>query len=302
MTPKNPHLRFERSLTEQGFRMVAGADEVGRGALAGPVTVGMVLVDAAAVKALKGVRDSKLLSPRDRELLVPRIRTWAVAYGVGHASPEEIDALGLTAALRLAGTRAWQAVLATSRPDVVILDGNFNWLSPVEQPSLFDAVGGTGCDAPVQTRIKADLNCLSVAAASVLAKVERDNLMAELAVQHPEYGWEINKGYATAAHRTALTAHGPSAVHRRSWRLIPEEVLVAAGEPDDAAAGPGLRGETSVPLARPDAESPSVPRAENGEKAGGAPAAADPDAEAVSPDTEREHTASVPAPAAPSLV
>jgi len=214
--------------------MIAGADEVGRGALAGPVTVGMVVIDAVAVKALRGVRDSKLLSPKDRELLVPRIRTWAAAYGVGHASPEEIDAIGLTAALRLAGTRAWRTVLATARPDVVILDGNFNWLSPVEQPSLFEEDGGSGCDAPVHTRIKADLNCLSVAAASVLAKVERDSLMAGLALEHPAYGWEINKGYATPAHRSALTEYGPSAVHRRSWRLLPDAALPAdEGLPED---------------------------------------------------------------------
>lgn len=296
MTPKNPHLRFERSLTSQGFRMVAGADEVGRGALAGPVTVGMVLIDAGAVKPLKGVRDSKLLNPRDRELLVPRIRTWAVAYGVGHASPDEIDSMGLTAALRLAGTRAWQAVLETSRPDVVILDGNFNWLSPVEQPTLFDAGSGTGCDAPVQTKIKADLNCLSVAAASVLAKVERDNLMAELAATHPEYGWEVNKGYATAAHRTALTTHGPSAVHRRSWRLIPA-VLDDAGEPDDEATGLGEAGETPGPAAVPGIEAAPVPEAEQAEHPAPVASAPDPEAGAVCPAATPEQAAAAPAPA-----
>ncbi|MGF9663053.1 ribonuclease HII [Arthrobacter crystallopoietes] len=295
MTPKNPHLRFERSLTSQGFRMVAGADEVGRGALAGPVTVGMVLIDAGAVKPLKGVRDSKLLNPRDRELLVPRIRTWAVAYGVGHASPDEIDSMGLTAALRLAGTRAWQAVLETSRPDVVILDGNFNWLSPVEQPTLFDAGTGTGCDAPVQTKIKADLNCLSVAAASVLAKVERDNLMAELARTHPEYGWEINKGYATAAHRTALTTHGESAVHRRSWRLIPAELLDAAGEPDAEAAGLGAAGEAPVAPAVRDVEAALAPGAQGGEHSERVAPGADPEAEAVYPGTGPESAAASPA-------
>jgi ribonuclease HII len=305
VTPKNPHLRFERSLTAQGFRMVAGADEVGRGALAGPVTVGMVLVDADAVKPLKGVRDSKLLNPRDRELLVPRIRAWAVAYGVGHASPDEIDAMGLTAALRLAGTRAWLAVLETSRPDVVILDGNFNWLSPLEQPSLFDAGSGTGCDAPVQTRIKADLNCLSVAAASVLAKVERDNLMAELAVRHPEYGWDVNKGYATAAHRTALTAHGPSVVHRRSWRLIPEEIPAAAGQAYDAAAGSGPAEEPPVASAVPAAEGAFAGAGQDaqalvpgtGPGAEGAFVGTDQDGQDRVPDTDPE-PAPAPAPAA----
>ncbi|NKX52037.1 ribonuclease HII, partial [Arthrobacter deserti] len=123
---------------------VAGADEVGRGALAGPVSVGMVVVDTAGAKHLKGVRDSKLLAPADRELLVPRIRSWAAAWAVGHATAAEIDELGLTAALRLAGTRAWLQVAAVVRPDIVILDGNHNWLSPA-QATLFDAAGDGGC-------------------------------------------------------------------------------------------------------------------------------------------------------------
>ncbi|MCG2622314.1 ribonuclease HII [Arthrobacter sp. I2-34] len=221
---KDATLRFERSFAADGHRFVAGADEVGRGALAGPVSVGMVVVDTLGAKHLKGVRDSKLLAPVERELLVPRIRSWAAAWAVGHASAAEIDELGLTSALRLAGTRAWLQITAVARPDIVILDGNYNWLSPA-QASLFDAVGAdadsAGCDAPVRTRIKADLQCLSVAAASVLAKVERDALMAGLALEHPGYGWEVNKGYATEAHRTAILAQGACEFHRRSWRLAP---------------------------------------------------------------------------------
>ena len=176
MTTKAPTLRFERSFVEAGHRLVAGADEVGRGALAGPVSVGMVAIDATSAKQIRGVRDSKLLSPADRVALVPKIQKWALAYGVGHASAAEIDALGLMAAMRLAGARAWGQVLATARPDIVILDGNHDWLSAGE-PSLFDDAAQPGCDAPVLTRIKADLQCLSVAAASVLAKVERDAMM-----------------------------------------------------------------------------------------------------------------------------
>ncbi|MFD1212789.1 ribonuclease HII [Arthrobacter sp. GCM10027362] len=221
---KDATLRFERSFAADGHRFVAGADEVGRGALAGPVSVGMVVVDTAGVKHLKGVRDSKLLAPANRELLVPRIRSRAAAWAVGHATAAEIDEFGLTAALRLAGTRAWLQVCAVVRPDIVILDGNHNWLSPA-QATLFDALGaaddGTGCDAPVRTRIKADLQCLSVAAASVLAKVERDAMMARLALEHPGYGWEVNKGYATEAHRAAILAQGACEFHRRSWRLAP---------------------------------------------------------------------------------
>jgi ribonuclease HII len=125
------------------------------------------------------------------------------------------------AALRAAGNRAWSQVNREVRPDAVILDGNHNWLAPASQGSLFDDVPTheVSCDAPVHTRIKADLQCLSVAAASVLAKVERDRIMVDFAQHYPGYGWEINKGYATAAHRAAIDGLGPSVEHRRTWRL-----------------------------------------------------------------------------------
>ncbi|MER1997548.1 MAG: ribonuclease HII [Arthrobacter sp.] len=219
---KGPTLRYERSFTALGHRVLAGCDEVGRGALAGPVSVGLVAVQLDSVRALKGVRDSKLLTPADRLALVPHIKKWCPAWGVGHASAAEIDLLGLMGALRLAGTRAWTQVCGTLTPDVVLLDGNHNWLSPEMQASLFDepaAEDEAACTAPVHTRIKADMTCLSVAAASVLAKVERDALMVEYAALHPEYGWEINKGYATEAHRAAIDTLGPSPLHRLSWRL-----------------------------------------------------------------------------------
>lgn len=221
MTGKAPTLRYERSFLSEGHRFLAGCDEVGRGALAGPVTVGLVVIDLTAVKGLRGVRDSKLLSAPDREALVPKIQRWAAAYGVGHATAGEIDAMGLMAALRAAGNRAWAQITSEVRPDAVILDGNHNWLAPASQGSLFDDVETleVSCTAPVHTRIKADLQCLSVAAASVLAKVERDQLMVEFAQEYPGYGWEINKGYATAAHRAAIDGLGPSAEHRRTWRL-----------------------------------------------------------------------------------
>lgn len=220
---KAPTLGLERSFLASGHRFVAGCDEVGRGSLAGPVSVGMVVIDATAQRGLARVRDSKLLTPAARVELVPRIRKWAVAYGVGHASAAEIDAVGLIAALRLAGTRAWWQVLDSgTTPETVILDGNHNWLSPRVQETLFDAMedlGGPGCGAPVVTKIKADMQCLSVAAASVLAKVERDRMLTELSAAHPQYGWDVNKGYATASHRAAIIAHGPSPYHRMSWRL-----------------------------------------------------------------------------------
>lgn len=230
---KAPTLRHERSFKAQGARYLAGVDEVGRGALAGPVSVGIAVVDLHAQKPLSGVRDSKLLSPAERERLDPLVRRWSVASAVGHASAQEIDSLGIIAALRLAGTRAWLDILAAGiSPDVVLLDGSHNWLSPPEQPSLFDLAGSDPCcDAPVHTKIKADMQCLSVAAASVIAKVERDEQMRGLHTEFPGFGWDLNKGYATAFHRDALRAAGPTPYHRVSWNLLGGEGLV----PDELA-------------------------------------------------------------------
>jgi ribonuclease HII len=217
-----PTLDYERRFRSSGARLLAGIDEVGRGALAGPVSVGIAVVDLQQQKLLADVRDSKLLKVADRERLVPLVRDWSVASAVGHASATEIDELGIIAALRLAGNRAWFAVLAAGvRPEVVLLDGSHNWLSPDLQPSLFDdAPAEPGCDAPVHTLVKADMQCLSVAAASIIAKVERDAMMCELHTQYPAYGWDENKGYGTAAHKEALRTAGPTPYHRVSWQLL----------------------------------------------------------------------------------
>jgi ribonuclease HII len=232
---KAPTLRHERSFKAQGVRYLAGVDEVGRGALAGPVSVGIAVVDLERQKSLAGVRDSKLLTPAERERLEPLVRRWSVASAVGHASAEEIDALGIIAALRLAGTRAWRDGVI---PDMVLLDGSHNWLSPAGQPSLFDPpVLDVACDAPVHTKVKADMQCLSVAAASVIAKVERDRTMRELHVEYPDFGWDINKGYATALHREVLRAAGPTPYHRVSWRLLGGELQ--DGELQDEEPDPG---------------------------------------------------------------
>jgi ribonuclease HII len=217
-----PTLDYERRFRGSGARLLAGIDEVGRGALAGPVSVGIAVVDLHKPKLLADVRDSKLLKVADRERLAPLVRSWSVASAVGHASAGEIDALGIIGALRLAGTRAWLAVLAAGvSPDVVLLDGSHNWLSPAVQPSLFDdGPVEAGCDAPVHTLVKADMQCLSVAAASILAKVERDNMMCQLHTEYPAFGWDENKGYGTAAHKDALRAAGPTPYHRVSWQLL----------------------------------------------------------------------------------
>ena len=217
-----PTLDYERRFRSSGARLLAGIDEVGRGALAGPVSVGIAVVDLQQQKLLADVRDSKLLKVADRERLVPLVRDWCVASAVGHASANEIDEFGIIAALRLAGNRAWFAVLAAGvRPEVVLLDGSHNWLSPDLQPSLFDdAPAEPGCDAPVHTLVKADMQCLSVAAASIIAKVERDAMMCELHNQYPAYGWNENKGYGTATHKEALRTAGPTPYHRVSWQLL----------------------------------------------------------------------------------
>ena len=215
---RKPSLRVERALQRSGHRLLAGMDEVGRGALAGPVSVGVVVIDETVRSAPIGVKDSKLLTEKARTVLVPRIRRWAVAHAVGHAGPDEIDAIGIMAALRLAGMRALAGLGVV--PDLVILDGNHDWLTAPTEVGLFAFADDAGpTTPPVTTMIKADLKCSSVAAASVLAKVERDELMVALSQEHPAYGWSLNKGYAAPEHMDALARLGPCELHRRSWRL-----------------------------------------------------------------------------------
>ncbi len=216
-----PSLRVERRLLRAGATLVAGMDEVGRGALAGPVSVGVVVVDAATRTAPDGLADSKMLSPAARQALVPRLVRWGRSHAVGHASAAEIDAVGIVAALRLAGTRALVLVEQVVGPvGTVLLDGSHDWLT-AQAPVGLDLFEAAGVEVPrrVHLRVKADQVCASVAAASVVAKVTRDALMTELAPEHPPYGWTQNKGYAAPAHLAALAEHGPSPLHRRSWRL-----------------------------------------------------------------------------------
>jgi len=212
-----PSLRIERRLLREGRVALACADEVGRGALCGPVTIGVVVVTEQTRTAPQGVRDSKLLTPAAREALVPKIRRWAPVHGVGHASPAEIDQYGIIAAMRLAGHRAL-AQLAT-QPDAVLLDGNHDYLSVPEQSALFGPPDLRDDLPPVTTMIKADMKCAAVAAASILAKTARDAILVELAAEHPQYGWELNKGYSAPEHIAALAEHGPTVHHRRSWSL-----------------------------------------------------------------------------------
>jgi ribonuclease HII len=199
-TTRPPTLRLERRCWQAGDQIVCGIDEVGRGAWAGPVTVGAVV---PAPTHLKGVRDSKELTREERERAAIAVAAWAVAIGVGHASHEECDELGMTAALRVAGRRALAALLAQGfEPDRIILDGKHDYL---------------GLGARVTTLIKADTTSLAVAAASCVAKVARDALMVAEAEHYPAYGFESNVGYPAPVHKAALAGYGPSAIHRRSW-------------------------------------------------------------------------------------
>ncbi|QWW18821.1 ribonuclease HII [Schaalia sp. 19OD2882] len=203
--------------------IVAGIDEVGRGCLAGPVTVGVALVDEGVGAPPEGLTDSKALSARRREDLVEPVRRWVLDHELGWASAAEIDEIGVVAALRLAARRALAALVGRGRlPGVVLLDGSHDWLSLSQD--LFTATdaptlpGGPEVDAlPVVTRVKADLECAVVSAASVLAKVARDDHMC--ALDDPGYGWASNKGYASAAHVEGLARLGPAGQHRRSWKL-----------------------------------------------------------------------------------
>lgn len=200
-----PSLRLEKSLLRNGLARLAGMDEVGRGALAGPVTVGVVLIDAQVGRVPMGLRDSKLLTAAERAAMAPRVRRWAVESAVGHASAAEIDRVGIMSALRLAAGRAMGQL--SGPVHMLILDGNHNYLAGV-------------VDCPVHLRIKADLTCAAVAGASVLAKTARDGVLSDLDRHFPAYHFGEHKGYAAPSHRAALLEHGPSVVHRRSWSFI----------------------------------------------------------------------------------
>ncbi|MGE5249226.1 MAG: ribonuclease HII [Bacteroidota bacterium] len=199
-----PDLRFESALWSAGLTQLAGMDEAGRGALAGPVAVGAVILPAAAdvlVQALEGVRDSKLMTPHERAQSRPRIEACALAWAVGFAEAAEIDALGIVAATRLAASRAL-AELAIF-PEFLLTDFR------LELPEL---------DLPQAAIVRGDQCCLSIAAASVLAKTARDARLCELDACYPGYGLGRHKGYGTDLHRRAIEQLGMSGIHRRTFR------------------------------------------------------------------------------------
>lgn len=234
MTSRPPGLAVERALLAEGATVVIGCDEVGRGAIAGPVGVGVAVLDPERRRIPVGLRDSKLLPEPQRVALAPRVRAWSAASAVGLASNDEVDDRGLSVALGLAGARAVDGLVAAGvglAGAVVLLDGNWDWLTP----GLI--VAGATVLPAVVTRIKADRDCAAVSAASVLAKVHRDDLMIDRHDAHPMYGWRSNKGYASRAHYAAIDIHGPCDWHRRTWlHGLPD--LAAEGPPEPGVLGP----------------------------------------------------------------
>jgi ribonuclease HII len=215
-TKTYPTLLTESKLFERGNRFVIGIDEVGRGAIAGPVAVGLSLIDKlnpALNSWPEKLQDSKLMTPKSRSDITEPLEQWVEGYAVGYSSNEEIDDQGISEALRLAASRALTDLLSggsmrsklASEGEVILLDGSQNWL------------GKQAAGLEVDLQVKADTACVSVAAAAVLAKVKRDGLMEQHDGSYPEYGFAGHKGYASAAHIQALQTHGPCAIHRLTW-------------------------------------------------------------------------------------
>jgi len=192
-----PSLAFERGAWAAGHEVVVGMDEVGRGAWAGPIMVGAAIVPRG--RRVYGVRDSKMLPEERREALFERVAGWCEAWAVGEASQVECDTLGMAEAQRLAARRALARLGA--RPEVVLIDGKWDF-------------AGTGNTVRI---VRGDAQCLSIAAASMLAKVTRDRVMRELAPNFPHYEFQDNKGYPCWRHKMALQAYGPCTIHRRAW-------------------------------------------------------------------------------------
>lgn len=215
-----PDLEIEAMLFSSGARVVAGIDEVGRGAWAGPVSVGVIAISPQMAEAPQGIRDSKLLSAKRREALAPAIISWALASAVGSASNLECDRLGMRGAVALASSRALDALgLAV---DAVIVDGPIDLLSG-GGPGFDDLVADHAwrrTPPRVEAVVKADQRCLSVAAASVVAKVARDAEMAQWAERYPGYGFEKSVGYPAPIHREALVRSGLTPLHRVSWSYV----------------------------------------------------------------------------------
>ncbi|NNE95510.1 MAG: ribonuclease HII [Acidimicrobiales bacterium] len=195
----SPGLKTERQLWNEGCDIVVGIDEVGKGSWAGPLTLGAVVVPKD--RRIYKLRDSKQLRPEEREALYDRIIHWVDAWAVGHASPAECDRLGMSAAQRLAAKRALAGLELPQPPDAVVIDGNWDFVGHPRTVKL----------------VKGDSISLSIAAASILAKVTRDRMMIADSECYPGFDFDANKGYPCPRHKLALQAFGPTAIHRRSW-------------------------------------------------------------------------------------
>jgi ribonuclease HII len=182
--------------------VVVGVDEVGRGSWAGPISVGAAVLPPD--RRVYKVRDSKMLTEAERERLFPRLASWCAAWAVGHASQQECDDLGMSAAQKLAARRAIDGLGVV--PDAVLVDGTWNFVA--------EAVGHR---ANVIRIVRGDASCLSIATASILAKVTRDRIMRAEAEHYPAYDFDLNKGYPCPRHKAALAAWGPTSIHRRAW-------------------------------------------------------------------------------------
>ncbi len=210
MSVRAPDLREERRLRAEGYESVAGLDEVGRGAWAGPLTVGVAVVrPRVTLRSMPAwLRDSKMLSEDRREEIFEAVGAWCEAWAVGHASPAECDDWGMTEALRVAARRALDGL--GQAPEALLVDGPVNLLRHSDEPF----------DGEVRPIVDGDAKCASVAAASVLAKVVRDRLMRGEADHFPPYAFERNKGYPSPHHQRALRGYGLSSIHRRTWSYV----------------------------------------------------------------------------------
>ena len=224
---------LERELVGDGL-LVAGIDEVGRGAWAGPASVGVALFRTDRPPP-EGICDSKALAEDEREEIFPRVAEWCLEWSVGHADPEECDRFGMTVALRLAARRALAGL--STIPDAILLDGAFDY---VTEP---DEDGNRPIDArpAVRTVVRGDAACVSISAASIVAKVTRDRMMRSLSPSFPAFDFDRNKGYPTRVHKLALAGFGLTSIHRRSWAFVDGTAWRFAERP----SGGGLRPDSA---------------------------------------------------------
>lgn len=216
-----PTTTLERQLRAEGYECIVGFDEVGKGAWAGPLTIGAAVLRADVLDMnepaafMGGARDSKQIAENRRDAIFDVVAQTAESWAVGHASAQECDELGMNSAQQLAARRALD--LLGVKPDAAIVDGKWDFVAPHI--------------SRVIAQVKADTTCLSVAAASVMAKVTRDRIMRQWAENFPQWHFETNKGYPCHKHRMALQGYGPSAVHRTSWAFMPNFVPWLSADP-----------------------------------------------------------------------